>query len=245
MVTSINITEKKELDEIKSNLLTRFSHEFKTPLISIRGFSDLLLTEYAEILDKKVISFLNRIKTGGNRLANLVNSFIESSQLNGNRAELKLNQNNLSALIRDSLKYLEGHLRMRDHTINLEIQENLVLEFDEDKIYTVITNLILNAINYTPIGGTILISSKVKRGSILISIKDSGIGLSKKDKSHLFEPFGKIERYGKGWDILSEGMGMGLYISKEFIDLHKGKLWAESEGRNKGSTFIFSIPIVN
>ncbi len=99
-------------------------------------------------------------------------------------------------------------------------------------------------INYTPSGGTLLIKSKLKKGSILILIKDNGIGLSKKDKNRLFEPFGKIEKYGKGWNIMTEGMGMGLHISKEFIELHKGKLWAESEGRNKGSTFIFSLPIV-
>jgi signal transduction histidine kinase len=197
------------------------------------------------LFDNKIISFLNRINTGGNKLENLVNSFIESSQLNGNRPELKLYKNNLSALIRNSVKQLEGLINLREHTIDIEIQDDLELKFDEEKIYTAITNLLLNAINYTQIGGTILIQSKLLKDSILILIKDSGIGISKKDKNHLFKPFGKIERYGKGWDVVSEGMGMGLYISKEIIELHKGKLWVESDGRNKGSTFIISLPFVN
>ena len=107
-----------------------------------------------------------------------------------------------------------------------------------------ITNLLLNAIKYTPKGGNISVQSSINDDSIIISVKDDGIGLNDEDKSHLFKPFGKIERYGKGWDIVSEGMGMGLYISKEIIDLHGGKIWAESEGINKGTTFYFSLPLV-
>ena len=93
-------------------------------------------------------------------------------------------------------------------------------------------------------GGKISIHSKIKKKSIVISIKDTGIGLDENEIIHLFKPFGKIERYGKGWDIVIGGMGMGLYISKEIIKLHDGKIWAESEGRNKGSTFYFSSPMI-
>ena len=79
--------------------------------------------------------------------------------------------------------------------------------------------------------------------NIFFSIIDNGIGLSAEDKRHLFKPFGKIERYGNGWDIVTEGMGVGLCLSKEMISLHRGKIWAESEGKNTGSTFYFSIPM--
>ena len=132
---------------------------------------------------------------------------------------------------------------MREHEIDMNMGKHLITHLDKEKVYTVITNLLINAINYTPKGGIILIQSKIDKKSITISIKDTGIGLDESEKIRLFKPFGKIERYGKGWDIVVGGMGMGLFISKEIIELHGGKVWVESEGRNKGSTFFFSIPI--
>jgi len=243
-VMIVDITEKKEVDEIKSNLLTRFSHEFKTPLISIKGFTDLLLTEYTEILDEKTISFLNKIKDGGNRLKSLINIFIEGTQLDKDLIKLDLKQENLSKLVKSSLERMEGAIKMREHSVDLNIHDELNAIVDKERIESVFTNLLINSINYTPKGGNISIQSKIKGNSIIVSVKDNGIGLTKEEISKLFEPFGKIERYGKYWDIISEGMGMGLYISKEIIDLHGGKIWVESDGTNKGCKFSFSLPIV-
>ena len=237
-----DISEKKEMEEIKTHLLKRFSHEFKTPLISIKGFSDLLLSEYKNKLDEKTIGFLERIKEGANRLNVLINAFMQSSQLGEKLTNLNTDRANLSYLIKLGVSEMEGLINLRRHTINLDIPEELIGEFDKEKIYTVITNLLMNAINYTPPEGKIFIHSKIEGGDIFFSIKDSGIGLMKEDKRHLFKSFGKIEKYGKGWDIVSEGMGIGLYLSKEIISLHGGKIWAESEGKNKGSTFFFSLP---
>jgi len=133
---------------------------------------------------------------------------------------------------------------LREHEIDLNIDKKLTTNLDGEKIYTVITNLLINAINYTPKGGKISIQSKIDKKSITISINDNGIGLDENEINRLFKPFGKIERYGKGWDIVVGGMGMGLFISKEIIELHDGKIWVESEGRNEGSTLYFSIPII-
>lgn len=238
-----DITEAKELEEIKSNLLTRISHEFKTPLISIKGFTDLLLTQYVETLDERIISYLEIIKDGGNRLKSLINKFIESTMLGRKYLELDLNYENLSLLIKSSLRRMKGVIKMREHTIDLKIHDDLTTIFDKERIDSMFTNLLINALYYTPKGGNISIQSDIKGNSIIISVKDNGIGLSEEEMSQLFEPFGKIERYGKGWDIVSEGMGMGLYISKEIIELHGGKIWVESKGINKGSTFNFSLPL--
>ena len=237
-------TESKEVEEIKNNLLTRFSHEFKTPLISIKGFADFLLTTHNKYLDDKTISFLKKIKDGGDRLKELVNTFIESSQLDQALTKLKLHQENLSDLIKTGLEEMQGLINLRDHTINLDIHDQLIASVDKEKIYSVVTNLLLNAINYTPKGGKIWIQSIINEGSVIVSVKDNGIGLDDIEKNQLFKPFGKIERYGKGWDIISEGMGMGLYLSKEIMNLHGGKIWVESKGISKGTTFYFSLPIV-
>ena len=240
-----DITEKKEIEEIKTHLLTRFSHEFKTPLISIKGFSDFLLSEYKNKLDEKTIGFLERIKEGANRLNLLINAFMQSSQLGEKLTTLNIEKENLSDLIKLGVSEMEGLIHIRKHTINMDIPKELIGKFDKEKIYTVITNLLMNAIKYTPLEGKIFIHSKIEEDNIFFSIKDSGIGLTEEDKRHLFKPFGKIERYGKGWDIVSEGMGVGLYLSKEIISLHGGKIWAESDGKSKGSTFYFSLPMTS
>ena len=236
-------TESKEIDEIKSNLLTRFSHEFKTPLISIKGFADFLLMGYKSNLDEKIISFLKRIKEGSNRLEALINSFIESSQLEKTLIRVKLKQEDVSDLVQDVFHELEGFIGMRKHTIIMSLDEKLITTIDKERIYTVISHILINAIDYTPQGGKISIKSSIDKNFLTISVKDNGIGLTEEEKKCLFKPFGKIERYGKGWDIIEGGIGMGLYISKEIIELHGGKIWVESEGRCKGSEFHFSLPI--
>ena len=143
---------------------------------------------------------------------------------------------------------MQGIADLREQKIKVNIKRKLFTEFDKEKIYEVITNLLINAVKYTPVGGEIIIDSKQKDGNYIISIKDTGIGLTQKEIEQLFTQFGKIERYGQGWDVGPDlqmaSTGLGLYISKELITLHEGKIWVESEGRDKGSTFFFSLPII-
>jgi signal transduction histidine kinase len=131
----------------------------------------------------------------------------------------------------------------RDHKLILEIQDELPVLIEKERIYEVIINLLSNAIKYTPPNGIIKIKSERKKGEYLVSVKDNGIGLTKEEISKIFKKFGKIERYGKGLDVVSEGSGLGLYISKRITELHGGKIGVKSKGRNKGSTFTFTIPI--
>jgi signal transduction histidine kinase len=120
----------------------------------------------------------------------------------------------------------------------------LITYFEKERIYDVIINLLSNAIKYTPPNGEIVIRSKVKKGNYIISVHDSGIGLTQEEREKIFKKFGKIERYGQGLDVISEGSGLGLYISKKIIELHGGNIWVKSKGRKKGSAFYFSLPII-
>ncbi len=233
-----------EINKLKSDLFSRTSHELKTPLISIKGFTELLLKLHSDKLDDDVISILEEIKNGSKRLEDYIKSLVESSQLEQGLLKLKKEKENLTFLINFCVKQLQGIAKLREQKIKVNIKEKIFTEFDKEKIYEVITNLIINAIKYTPVGGHITIDSKCKDGHYIISIKDTGIGLTQKEIASLFTQFGKIERYGQGWDVGIEGTGLGLYISKELIALHEGKIWVESEGRNKGSTFFFSLPII-
>ncbi len=233
-----------EINKLKSDLFSRTSHELKTPLISIKGFTELLLRLHSEKLDDDVISIIEEIKSGSKRLENYINSLVESSQLDQGLMKLHKVKDNLTFLIKYCVKQLQAIADLREQVISVNVKDNLFTEFDKEKIYEVITNLLINAIKYTPVGGQIIIESNKEDSHYIISIKDTGIGLTQKEITQLFTQFGKIERYGQGWDVGIEGTGLGLYISKELMKLHNGKIWVESEGRNKGSTFFFSLPII-
>ncbi len=251
LVTLIDITEKKraerelrEINRLKTELLRRASHELKTPFVSIKGNTDLLLDSHYEKLDYDTISIIDDIKEGCLRLEDLINDLLESSKLESGRIQLKMTKEDLAFLIRFCVSELKGLATARNQKISLEIQDELVTSFEKERIYEVIINLLSNAIKYTPPNGIIKIKSEIKDNAYIISVKDNGIGFTEEEKEQIFKQFGKIERYGQGWDLGIEGTGLGLYISKKIIELHGGNIWVESEGRNKGTIFYFSLPFI-
>ncbi|MFX1395109.1 MAG: sensor histidine kinase, partial [Promethearchaeota archaeon] len=248
--TQIDITERMiakqeliELNKLKSDLLIRTSHELKTPLISIKGYTDLILELHREKLETDTLSIIEEIHEGCERLEDLIINLLESSKLEADDIELQVSYEDLAFLIRFCVKDLRFWAKSRNHKISLEIHNIMMTKFEKERIYEVLNNLLGNAIKYTPPNGNIKIKSEIKNDFYIISVQDNGIGFTEDEKKKLFTQFGKIERYGRGWDVIIEGTGMGLYISKKIVELHGGKIWMESEGRNKGSTFYFSLPI--
>ena len=237
------IQKLSELNKLKTDLLRRTSHELKTPLISIKGYADLLLTLHAEKLDDDVFSIVEEIKRGSLRLEGLVKDLLESSKLESGKTQLKVIKEDLTFLIKFCIEELRLLAKKRNHEIFVNIHDKLITLFEKEKIYDVVNNLLSNAIKYTPPGGTIEVKSEIKDGFYIISVSDNGIGIEKDEKPILFQQFGKIERFGRGWDVEPGGTGLGLYISRKIVELHGGNIWLESEGINKGSTFYFSLPI--
>ena len=251
LVTIIDITEKKEaeqelvkLNSLKSELMRRTSHELKTPLVSIKGYADLLLNVHKENLDDYVLASVVEIKQGCERLESLIQDILNTAELESGTVQIKKVEEDLAFFIKLSIRELKGLARLRNQTVTSNIKNKLITSFEPEQIHQVVSNLINNAIKYTSPDGTIDIDSEFIDGFIKVSVKDSGIGITEEEKERLFTQFGKIERYGQGLDIISEGSGLGLYISKKVIELHGGKLWVESQGRNKGSIFSFTLPII-
>ncbi|MFX0020577.1 MAG: PAS domain S-box protein [Promethearchaeota archaeon] len=233
-----------KLNQIKTELLRRTSHELKTPLVSIKGFSDLLLELHKDKLNDYVIGTLNRIREGCVRLDNLINDILKTAELESGKMQLKKSEGDLILLIKHCINELSGLSKLRNHSIDLKIHDTLVFYFEKEKIHQVLSNILSNAIKFTPPFGRIEIQSKIKDEFVIISIKDDGIGFTEEEKGQIFKQFGKIERFGQGLDVISEGSGLGLYISKKIIKLHDGEIWMESEGRSKGSNFYFSLPLI-
>ena len=138
---------------------------------------------------------------------------------------------------------MKGLTTLRNQSILFDSTKNVEAMIDKERIYEVISNLLLNAVKYTPPGGIISIQIHTDDNEYSVSVTDNGIGFTEEEKTQVFKQFGKIERYGQGWDVAIEGTGLGLYITKKLVELHGGRIWFTSEGRNKGTTFKFSIPM--
>ena len=231
-----------KINYLRTELLDRASHELKTPLVSIRGNTELLLNYHKDEINPKLLPIIESIDRNSIRLQTLISHILNASALEAGLVFVNKTDNDLSALIQECVKDLQGLTIHRNLKIAFNLHKDLITSFDYRKIKNVIDNLLINAIKYTPVNGEINIQSEILDDSLLVSIQDNGIGLTEEEKSSIFKHFGKIERYGKGWDIEIEGAGLGLFISKGIIELHKGKIWAVSEGRHKGTKFSFTLP---
>jgi len=238
------VKKLKELDKIRKNLISRVSHELNTPLVSVSGGCELLLTLYGDKLKKEELEILELIEKGGKRLKHLVDNLIDISRIEYDKFKLIKKPTNFSALIREISKELMYSIRERNINLKLILPENLYIDLDKVRIEQVIMNLLSNAIKNTPPKGEICVNLMKKENVVELSIKDTGIGITQGEMDMLFTRFGKLERFGEGYEYIDiQGTGLGLYISKEIIDSHEGEIRAESEGRNKGSTFIVKLPI--
>ncbi|MFW9874274.1 MAG: PAS domain S-box protein [Candidatus Thorarchaeota archaeon] len=251
LLISRDITERKkseeklkEISNLKSEFLRRASHELKTPLVSIKGFSELILSIYREELNSEIISNLEEINTGCDRLQIIINSLLQTSKLESPELKTSPNMEDLSFLIKYCVSELHPLAAKRDHSINSKIHDKILTRFEKEEIHDVVLNLLMNAIKYTPPQGWIDIKTDLTNKYVIVSIKDNGIGFTEEEKNKIFKQFGKIERYGQGLDLGIDGTGLGLYISKKIIESHKGEIWMESEGKNRGSTFYFSLPLI-
>lgn len=159
--------------------------------------------------------------------------------------KLQTKEDDLLPLIKNCVKELKGLLKLRKCDIILEIDSPLITKFNNAHIQEVVLNLLNNAIKYSPPNTDIVIKSERKNQFIEISIKDKGIGLTKYEKANIFQKFGNFNRERQYLNLNIEGSGLGLYFSKKIIELHGGKIWVESEGRNRGSTFYFTLPIIS
>ncbi|MHA2087483.1 MAG: PAS domain S-box protein, partial [Promethearchaeota archaeon] len=192
------IQKLKDLDQLRKDLISRVSHELKTPLVSVFASSEYLISEYEDKLGEDVLELIQMIQRGGNRLKHLVNNLLDITRIEYNKFNLEKDKINLSELIiecSEEMKYLISERK-------LELEFNLppisYLNIDKIRIQQVITNLLLNAIKNTPPNGKITVSLWKDEESVEISIQDTGVGLTKEEMAILFTRFGKIERVGEG-----------------------------------------------
>jgi PAS domain S-box-containing protein len=221
----------------KSRFLANMSHELRTPMHAIHSFTKLALKRN---LDEKAHHFLENIDVSTTRLTNLLNDLLDLSKLESGKMELNPNANDIANIIHYVVESLEGLLKDKNLLLDLSDVTNITIQVDSLLITQVITNLMSNAIKFSPQGGVIKLTSKIINDYVQIIVDDEGVGVPKGEQEMIFDSFVQSTKTVKK----SGGTGLGLPICKEIIDLHKGEIWVESppEGKTKGSRFIVNLP---
>jgi len=230
----------KELDRLKSDFVSNVSHELRTPLTAIKGAVDLILREVPGPLTEKQSHYLARVRSNTQHLAGLINDLLDLSKIEEGKIELQPSRMSLGGLVHEVVETLKPIAV--EKPIELEVttlEPSILVWADRDKITQVLTNLIGNAIKFTPPHGKVTVSSaSTATGWVRISVSDTGPGISAIEREKIFDKFYQVAENG---EPKPKGTGLGLAISKTLVELHGGKIWLESEPTS-GSTFYFTLP---
>ncbi len=237
-------TKLKALDKLKDDFVSIASHELRTPMTAIRSYSWMALNRPDVVLSEKMKKYLSRTLISTERLINLVNDMLNISRIESGRIEVLPKQFDIQQLVQDV--FSEVDVKAKEKNLHLKLTNSqLPLVFaDQDKVHQVLLNLIGNALKFTPVEGTIEVSFFCDGQIVEVLVKDTGVGITQENISKLFEKFGRLEN-SYVMAATTGGTGLGLYISKSLVNLMGGKIWAKSGGLNKGSTFIFTLPVAN
>ncbi|MCO5951098.1 ATP-binding protein [Mucilaginibacter flavidus] len=233
--TILDITESKE-DEIRKNdFIGMVSHELKTPLTSLNGYTQLLQMNARKKEDNFALEKLEKMTNQFRKMTALINGFLNLSRLESGKIQLHKNTFEINTLIEEMIE--ETELHMTAHRISFHPGPTTILTADRDKIGSVLSNLLGNAIKYSPNGTPIIVSSNFSENTMTVSIKDQGFGIKQSDQAKLFDRYYRVANHQN-----ISGFGIGLYLSAEIIERHDGKIWVESE-LGEGSDFKFLLPI--
>ena len=226
-----------EVDEVKSRFFTNISHEFRTPLTLILGPVKQMIEKLNEGRMKDDLGMVHR---NANKLLELVNQLLDISKLESGNIKLQTVPRNIIPLLKALVLSFTSYAERKMITLKLNsFEDELIVYIDKDKIEKIITNILSNAFKFTPDGGTIVVTVKTDERNLNIIISDTGVGIPKEKISKIFDRFYQVDG---SHTREQEGTGIGLSLTKELVELHKGKIEVKSE-EGKGTTFTVSIPL--
>ncbi len=243
------ITEKKLLQAkcaaesaslAKSEFLTNMSHELRTPLNSIIGFSDILLEKVFGDLNGKQMKYINNISVSGKHLLGLINDILDLSKVEAGKMELHYSEFSIGSVFDEVKSTISFLAQIKNLEMEFKIDPDFGdIQADRSRLIQILYNLVSNAVKFTPEGGKVSVYCKKSGNRALFSVTDTGIGISSEDQKYLFEPFKQID---SGMNRQYGGTGLGLALVKQFVNMHKGRVWFTSV-QGKGSSFIFELPV--
>jgi signal transduction histidine kinase len=227
----------------KSQFLANMSHELRTPLNHIIGFSDLVASGELGDLNLEQREYMNDVLGSGRHLLAIINDLLDLSRIESGRTELEVTDVDLGRLCAASVGFVEDMAAEKQLRIATRCKElSGPIRADERRLRQVLINLLANAVKYTPEGGAVELSARCRADQpdwVEVAVRDTGIGLDSADLERIFDDFEQVEgavdrRFG--------GTGLGLALTRRLVELHRGRIWAESAGPGRGSTFRFCIP---
>lgn len=225
----------------KSEFLATMSHELRTPLNSVIGFSDLMIAGNVGEISEKQKKFLGNISMSGKHLLALINNILDISKIEAGKMELNCESFAVKETVNEVKQLISPLVEKKVLKVEFSLDEKLVTIYaDKVRFKQILFNLASNAIKFTPVGGKITISSQICGEMAQFTVRDTGIGIKAEDQHKLFKPFTQLDSAA---NRMYEGTGLGLSLVKSFVELHKGKIWFESEV-GKGTAFTFEIPLV-
>jgi hemerythrin-like metal-binding protein/PAS domain S-box-containing protein len=249
----------KAANRAKSDFLASMSHELRTPLNAIIGFSEILEDCTFGDLNAKQTRHVGNVLTAGRHLLSLINDILDLSKVEAGKMELELSAVPVKALLEEALVMVREKALQHRLDLTLAAPDDVVVTADERKLKQILFNLLSNAMKFTPDGGRVTVSARVCEQlpvisdpssvtsspppstlTLVVAVSDSGIGIGPEDRARLFQPFLQLDSSSTR---KQEGTGLGLALARRFVELHGGRIWVESEGEGRGSTFSFAIPL--
>ncbi len=233
----------KELDTAKSEFISIASHQLRTPLTAIKGYVSLLLEGSYGAVAAPVQDVLNKIYSVNSRLVQLVEDLLNVSRIEAGRIQYNFQPTHIEPIIAELVDMFAMPARDRHLELKMQLAKKLLpeLTIDPNKIKEVVSNLIDNALKYTK-EGSVTVSLEASESAARIIVSDTGIGIKPEDRDRLFNKFTRTKETTK---LFATGTGLGLYVGKNFVEAHGGKILVESDGPNLGSRFIVELPFVN
>ena len=224
----------------KSDFLANMSHELRTPLNAIIGFSEVLIEKMFGELNEKQADYLNDIHSSGKHLLSLINDILDLSKIEAGRMELDVADFDLRSALENAMTLVKERAQRNGISLSLEVDPSLgMFRGDERKFKQILLNLLSNAVKFTPEGGKVGVAARPGAAAVEFSVTDTGVGIAAEDLAVVFEEFKQV---GRDYTRKAEGTGLGLALTKRFVELHGGTIRLASEP-GKGSTFTFTIPL--
>ena len=236
VVTTVrDVSYEKELDKMKEEFLHYITHDLRNPLGSAMGFVDVLLKGTVGVLNPEQQSMVNSVKRSCSRLMAMVNNILDIAKMESGKIQPSLRPTSLAGIGSRAIAIMEALAAQKHIKLVLDAAEEFTVEADSDLLERVVTNLVGNAIKFTPKEGTITVGVRDAGREVELSVSDTGEGIPPEYLDRIFQKFEQVAGQRQG------GTGLGLTISRFFVEAHLGRIWVESQV-GKGSRFIFTIP---
>jgi PAS domain S-box-containing protein len=233
-----DIAEHRRLETMRNQFAAAVTHELRTPLVSINGYLDYVLSEEPNATLKDLRPDLEIAKHNADRLLALTNDLLDIQRMESGRLQLKVETVSFRDLLKQCIEEIQPLLEQKNQHLHMKIPAGrMPIRADHLRLCQAIVNLLNNAVKFTPNGGDITISVQENNGEIQVAVHDTGIGIDRKDLGRVFEPFAAIEK-----PTYYKGTGLGLSLTKRLVEAHGGKIWASSPGKDQGATFTFVLP---